>query len=444
MPKKTIIIFIVVFIFVGSGIWAGYYYFGNNQNSSTTTNGSTTIGNQTFNPFGTGTTTNTNTSTNTDTPTTDTTGDTPVVKADSMFHQITDFAISGATYFEDTKPIVTTTTDTTVTAPVTTPTTTTKTTKKVVVKKVETPKFEIIPSLRYVEKANGHIYQRNISTKESTKISNSTIPSIYEALFNSDASTVIYRYLSSDGATISSYVASLGGAKGEFLASNILDISVSPDKNSFFYLIKNSNGISGVTKSFKETKSNSVWTSPYTEWLSQWVSPQKVFLTTKASWSYQGSLFSLNTSNGTMTKIFGGVSGLTTLANTDATLVLYNTSTNTGPKLEVFDINKHKVEDLDVYGLPEKCIWSNDKISIYCALPKVITGTQYPDSWYQGIISFDDYFVKIDTNTNTISTIADSTEGTSVDATQLFLDKEEKKLFFTNKKDSTLWSLDIN
>ena len=193
MPKKTIIIFIVVFIFVGSGIWAGYYYFGNNQNSSTSTNNSVTLGNQTFNPFGTGTTTNTNTATNTDTTTTDTTESTPVVKADSVFHQITDFAISGAAYFEDTKPIIETTgTTTTPTIPVTT---TTKTTKKVAIKKVE-QKFEIIPSLRYVEKANGHIYQRNISTKESTKISNSTIPSIYEALFNSDASTVIYRYLS--------------------------------------------------------------------------------------------------------------------------------------------------------------------------------------------------------------------------------------------------------
>ena len=441
MPKKTIIIFIVVFIFVGSGIWAGYYYFGNNQNSSTSTNNSVTLGNQTFNPFGTGTTTNTNTATNTDTTTTDTTGSTPVVKADSVFHQITDFAISGAAYFEDTKPIIETTgTTTTPTIPVTT---TTKTTKKVAIKKVE-QKFEIIPSLRYVEKANGHIYQRNISTKESTKISNSTIPSIYEALFNSDASTVIYRYLSSDGVTISSYVASLGGAKGEFLASDILDVSLSPDKNSFFYLIKNPNGISGVTKSFKDTKINNVWTSPYTEWLSQWVSPQKVFLTTKASWSYQGSLFSLNTSNGTMTKIFGDIPGLTTLANTGATLVLYNNSTTIGPKLEVFDINKHKVEDLDVYGLPDKCVWSNDKISIYCALPKVITGTQYPDSWYQGLISFDDYFVRIDTNTNQVSTIADSTDETSVDATHLFLDKAEKQLFFTNKKDSTLWSLDLN
>jgi hypothetical protein len=41
------------------------------------------------------------------------------------------------------------------------------------------------------------------------------------------------------------------------------------------------------------------------------------------------------------------------------------------------------------------------------------------------------------------TTIANSVEETPVDGTHLFLSKGEDTLFFVNKKDSTLWSLDI-
>jgi hypothetical protein len=437
MSKNTKIIFIIVFVFVIIGLIVGYFYFTNKQTSTdtSTTNNSWY---QSFNPFGSGTTTNTPIDGG-DTVSTGNTTDTTTQENQktSLFHKLTDFGVAGATYYEETKPIIETTQ---VDQPAVEPTTKT-TTKKVVVKKVE-PKFEIIPSLRYIEKANGHLYNMVIDTKTQTKVSNSTIPSIYEAFLDGKASSVIYRYLSTDN-TVSSYLATLGSASGEFLPSNITDLSISGDKNSFFYLVKNSNGVVGLTKSFNETKTNSVFNSAFSEWISQWVSGQKIFLTTKASYNTDGSVFSLNTTTSSITKVFGGVPGLTTLANNDGSLILYNSTTDTGPRLGVFNVNKHTTIDLGLYGLPEKCVWSNDNISIYCAVPKVVTGTQYPDFWYQGLISFDDYFVKIDTTTNENSTIADSTEETSVDGTKLFLNTSENQLFFINKKDYTLWSLDI-
>ena len=141
--------------------------------------------------------------------------------------------------------------------------------------------------------------------------------------------------------------------------------------------------------------------------------------------------------------MFGGVAGLTTLVNADSSNILYSASTSTGPKLNVFNISKHESFNLKKSGLPEKCVWANDDVSIYCALPNTIVGDQYPNSWYQGLISFDDYFVKINTKTGDSVTIANSKDETAVDATNLFLSKAEDKLFFTNKKDYTLWSLDL-
>ena len=243
--------------------------------------------------------------------------------------------------------------------------------------------------------------------------------------------------------SINSFKATLGASKGEFLPQNIYSLSASLDKRKFFYLTEGSNGVTGTVGGFRDTKRDAVFGHPFTEWLSQWDSNQNVYLTTKPSYNVKGSIFILNTAKKTISKIFGGIEGLTTLINPQGSFVLYSYTTSTGPKLGVFNINKHTTIDLDTYGLPEKCVWSNDNINIYCAVPSVVTGNQYPDSWYQGLISFDDFFVKINTVTGEKGTIANSVEEIPVDATYLFLDKKENSIFFTNKKDSTLWSLDI-
>ncbi len=499
MSKKTIILFIIVFITTGIIILGVYFWI--NKDKTTTPEG-TSPWYQSFNPFGTGGTTPGG-----DVDPNNPNGDENTVNQEpgetestySRFTKITDFAIAGATFLEDTRPIVKTaeTPEPTEIKTLIDPTTKegrkeiqvflnetlalkpaltadgnlgkksiqaikdfqkannltengqidaetapffVKTTK--LVDGAQKNQFETAPSIRYVERMNGHIYKMFLDTKVKDKISNSTIPSIYEALFNAGGETVIYRYLSSDN-IISSFMASLGAPKGEFLPQNISNISVSPDKTKYFYLTENNTGVTGTVGIFGESKRDIVFSSPFTEWISDWASGGKIYLTTKPSYSVAGSMFSLNQVNKTTTKILGGIDGLTTSVSPSGAMVLYNTSTPNGPRLGVYNISTNTTKDLDTYGLPEKCVWASDRITIYCAIPSVVTGNQYPDIWYQGLVSFDDYFVKINTGTGNKITLANSVNETPVDGTYLFLDKAENTLFFTNKKDSTLWSLDL-
>ncbi len=442
MPKKTKIIFITVFALIGVVVFGIYFYNSKSNTKTTTKNGTENIY-QKFNPFGSSSNTNTAVDNTTDNGNGEVTTNTnPETKINSRFQKITTFAISGATFFEDTRLIpikteVTTTPETTTINPVT------KKVTKVAVPVKKEPTTEIVPSLRYVERATGHIYQMYLDTKIEGKISNSTIPSVYETIFDGKATSVIYRYISSENKSITSFLATLGGTTGSFLNSDISSIALSPDKSKFFSLIKNSTGVIGTTRTFGETKTTQIFTSSFSEWLPQWVTNQKIYLTTKPSYMANGSVFSLNVLTGTLSKIFGGIPGLTTLANNDGSVLLYGASLETGPRLNIFTIKNHTSVYLDKYGLPEKCIWSGDNINIYCAIPNTIVGTQYPDSWYQGLISFDDRFVKINTTTKESSTFADSSSEVPVDAMNLFLNKTEDKLFFTNKKDLTLWSLDL-
>lgn len=442
MPQKTKIIFITVFALVGLGFFSFYLYKsrlgGQNGNVNSNTN---------YQPFSSGNlggeegdqnNTLSESLENTISEKEDTEGNILENKVNSRFRKIADLPVAGATFFEDSRPL-----------PVKEvalvggekPKETVDNKK---INKPEPPKFELVPSIRYVEKTTGHVNQMYMDTKASAKISNSTIPNIHEAIFDGKASSIIYRYLGEDGKTITSFLAKLGGTQGEFLPLNILDISISPDKSKFFYLTETQSGVTGTIRSFSDTKKTQIMSSPLTELISQWVTDQKIYLTTKASYSVNGSLFSLNTTSGVITKVFGGVKGLTTLSNKDGSVILYSTSTNSGPSLSLFNSKNQKRDSLEIYGLPEKCVWMNDNINIICAVPNNISEGSYPDIWYQGIKSFNDSLIRIDTGTLQKTNIVNSDEEIYFDAINLFLNsKDGKQLFFTNKKDGTLWSLDL-
>ncbi|MFZ1019925.1 MAG: hypothetical protein WAN61_02985, partial [Minisyncoccia bacterium] len=71
---------------------------------------------------------------------------------------------------------------------------------------------------------------------------------------------------------------------------------------------------------------------------------------------------------------------------------------------------------------------------------------QYPDSWYQGTVSFSDQFWKIDLTTGNTTMLVDPitiTGNQEIDGIKLALDDGENYLFFVNKKDSYLWELSL-
>ena len=440
MPRKTKIIFLTVFVIVGA-IMLYVYFVTQSNNSNTNGSGSSTSGYKSFNPFsnnGGSTTPTPSSTTPSNTPTDNqevsvAPGSTALVGGVQVFHQLTTSPVAGAQYFEDTRPIVQQ-------EGTTPPPTTTKKTKT-----PATPAVETVPAVRYVDQMTGHIYEIYLDDLSTTnEVSNSTVPSIYQAIFNGNASTVIYRYLGDDNQTITSYMATLGAPKGEFLPSNITDLSVSTDKSKFFYLIEDNNGVTGMVRSFTDIKKSQVFSSPFTEWLSQWVGPQKIYLTTKASSTVDGYLFALNTATGTLSKVLGGIQGLTTLANSTGVKIAYSNTQTGQPLLSVVDLGKETTTSTNLYTLPEKCVWAGDNITLYCAIPDTVNTAQYPDDWYQGKISFTDQFVKINTDTGVSTVVADSANQTAVDGTQLFLNKDGSDLFFINKKDGTLWELDLN
>ena len=317
------------------------------------------------------------------------------------------------------------------------------------------PMTEFVPAVRYVARATGNIYQTFVDKVDERKFSNTIIPKVYEAYFGNKAESVIMRYLKEDERTIVTFIGSLpkeylgsdtatdNEIKGSFLPDNIKDLVLSPDSSSIFYLLNNKDGAIGVTSGTLGEKKTQVFDSSFTEWLSSWPSSKMITINSKPSGLFPGYVYSIDPSKKDLTRILGGINGLTTLGSPNGKLILYG---DNNLLLNVYNVDNGEIEQIGVKTLPEKCIWGSVSDVLYCAVPRTIGGGMYPDSWYKGEVSFSDEIWRIDLNTGNTTKMADPVSvegGMEIDGIKLGLDSEENYLFFINKKDSYLWKLNL-
>ena len=315
------------------------------------------------------------------------------------------------------------------------------------------PPTEFMPALRYVDRATGNIYQTFADKIEERRFSTTVIPKVYEAFFGNKGESVIMRYLKPDERRIETFVGNLpkellGGdttenneIKGAFLPADVKDVSLSSDGENVFYLFNSENNIIGATLNLLTNKKTQIFDSPFTEWLSQWPNNKMITLTTKPSSLVPGYMYTMNSGGQNFNQVLGKINGLTTLTSPDGKLALYG---DNNLSLSLYHTDTKTIEPLGARTLPEKCVWGKAGDTVYCAVPKSAGGGQYPDTWYQGEVSFDDQIWKIDIETKNATLVIDPVMivgGEEIDGIKLAMDDGENYLFFVNKKDSFLWEL---
>ncbi len=317
---------------------------------------------------------------------------------------------------------------------------------------VQAPKkFEQIASLRYQDKATGHIYQTFLDRQSPEKISNTTIPKVHHSFFVNKSEGLIDQYLTST-LTVETYHGALTkdtegnytSLLGTFLPKEILDLSVSADTTKIFYLSTLENGVVGTVSSPKGESKIQVFSSKFSSWISQFPNNKLVTLTTKASARSLGYMYGVDTTVKSFDKILGGITGLTTLTSPDGKKIIYSATTNGGFSSNIYNKDTKKALALGLTTLPEKCVWANDSKTAYCAVPQSIPRGEYPDVWYQGMVLFNDSFWKLDTETNIFELVYDSvTEGRNFDGINLGISTDGKYLLFMNKADNQLWGIGL-
>ncbi|MEO8637928.1 MAG: hypothetical protein ABI430_03445 [Candidatus Taylorbacteria bacterium] len=326
--------------------------------------------------------------------------------------------------------------------------------------------------VRYIERATGNVYETDTNSWNLKRISNTTIPKIVEAIWGKDANSLYIRRILDGTEDIETYYArlrpgtttkilSLGATEeevvnpdslmtleGVYLPRNIEELSINNAGNKLFYFTEKVGRGVGVVSDVNGLKGVEVFNSPLSDFQISWPKEDTLTFTTRPSGVEDGFFYFGNSGGAKLQKLFGNILGLTTLTSPNAQMVLLGESSGNGYNLGLFDVKKKTREPLSLNTLPEKCVWSALNLSlIYCAVPSVLPLALYPDSWYQGLVSFSDEIWRINTETGENKLIAkpkDLSGGDEVDATKLFLDPDENYLFFTNKKNSSFWSLKLS
>lgn len=343
-----------------------------------------------------------------------------------------------------------------------------------------------IPNIRFIDRALGYIYETATSTIINTRIANLTAPKTYEALFGADAKSVLLQSLIGEGDSIASYFGNLirkpqpvlvttssstAGTivststaaeitdssvyvpardgyeiKGDFIPNGVKIIEISPDRTRAFYIDSSTGEANGVILNLSNGQRTIVWRNPLIQWNASWAGNNEILLWNAPSALSQGALYIFNLTTKQTTLLVSPVAGLTAKASPQYAqnkLVLVGSSADGTPSLSLLDTSKKSSRLLPFKTLPEKCVWSQKSTRIYCAVPSSIPDAAYPDSWYQGQISFDDNLWSVDTKTGASFELYAftnaNTKASTIDATNLVLNPTEDYLLFRNKKDLSLW-----
>lgn len=306
---------------------------------------------------------------------------------------------------------------------------------------------------RYIDRGTGHTYELDLGGLKPVRITNTTIPKIYEALWRSDGKGVVLRYLKDGSDTIETFAANLPATstavaveiEGSFLPAGIRTIAVSPTTNRMFYMTEGESGGRGFLQEWGQSRRVEIFTSPLREWLAAWQREGVVEIASRPSVGVLGHLYFVDAKSGAQTRALANVPGLTALSSPGGNLIFY-TESGESVVSHVFSSAKRATTDLIVTTFPEKCVWGRrDPSALYCAVPKTLPSGEYPDGWYRGELSFEDEIWKIEGETGAAERVSDvSGEARKgIDAVNFSIAPDDDLLLFINKRDLTLWALEL-
>jgi hypothetical protein len=117
-----------------------------------------------------------------------------------------------------------------------------------------------------------------------------------------------------------------------------------------------------------------------------------------------------------------------------------------GTQMVLGTINRDGADytNLDFPTMVDKCAWSIDSKTIYCALPGGTHDAQLPNAWDNGEYRTKDTFWSIDVQTGKKQRIVEIEEITQrYDADDVFLSPTEDAFFFVNRYDGKLYAIDL-
>ncbi|MEK7646343.1 MAG: hypothetical protein AAB381_01455 [Patescibacteria group bacterium] len=319
--------------------------------------------------------------------------------------------------------------------------------------------------VRWVDRGRGNVIEAHSDTLDTSVLSNTVVPRTYTSLWNRDLSafiasvleettevaTTLYAGLIRTKTVGTSTPESLGTTpyelKGQKLPPNIISYATSPRKDKVFMLIEENGRGVGYVSTFQGSAITRIFDTPLTQLVAEWPEENTITLTTKASSQQSGFLYFVNPKTGIWKKVLGPTVGLTTRTSHDAKQVFASFTDQAGMiSSALYTVSTEKTLDPGIKTLAEKCVWGNFyKHIVYCGVPTSFPDASYPDDWYKGTVSTSDKIWDVNATTGEVRLVTSLSDKADriINSFNLQLDERDDFLFFMNKNDLSLWSLDL-
>jgi hypothetical protein len=313
-------------------------------------------------------------------------------------------------------------------------------------------------NVRWVDRGRGNVYETSSDSLNISTLSNTVVPKIFAAVWNRDL-TAFVGSLFEDGnlvpTTVYSGLVKQTGAssaayelRGRDITGDVIGYAASPDGSRLFTLMNENGNGAGYVSAFDGSKPTRIFSVPLTQLSVSWPSDSVIVIETKSSASYSGFLYFVNPRTGTWTKVLGPVAGLSAVVSHDARYVLYS-SANRGGGIStgIYNVAKGTTTDAVIRTIADKCAWGKAvTTNVYCGVPSEQVSGSLPDDWYTGTIATTDKVWRVDALTGEVSLLDSLTSSTngSIDVYRPDTDPKDRYLYFMDKGDLSLWSLDLS
>lgn len=300
----------------------------------------------------------------------------------------------------------------------------------------------------YYSQYNGNVWQSAFDGSELTRVSSAALNNLKKIIWSPDKIKVVSIYQDEEE-NITKNVYDYTAGKVSPLNPYTQKVAWSPAGDRIVY--QYTNEVTGENNISIANSDGTNWQNIFQIRMKNvnldWPGSEIAFYE-KPSGMTESSLFLLNPLTKNLTKVLSSVPGLSVKWSPQGDKILYSKTSNNGKNIGLYVALKNGSGEtsLDISGLVEKCVWSQDNRIIFCAVPKNIdeAGT-LPDDFYKGSFMSDDEFWKINLETGVKSILLEPWQkGEGIfNAVELFLSPLEDYLFFVNKYDGLLYSIEL-
>jgi len=301
--------------------------------------------------------------------------------------------------------------------------------------------------VKYYNKEKGGVFECNLDGSDLDRTSSVNLEGLLEVLW-SPSKTKVITIFEKNHQLEKYYYDYTTGLAGE-IDKNIRWVSWSQTEDKIAYQYYNSitedNNIS--TANPDGTSWTNLMQTRMKDLIIEWPKSEIISLRTRASGLAQSLVYTIDQTTNDLEKVIAETYGLTILWSPRGDKILFSETNNQGTnlRLKVLNLDDNSINEVSLVTLTEKCAWSQDNQTIFCAVPKNIPSRAIlPDDYWKEKIVFSDDFWKIDLNTQQAEQIYSPGGGSEIyNVKEILLSPNENYLFFINRSDGSLYNLEL-